>query len=402
MNKWSTIFALFWCNVLIYGGYMRTFNEFFAGGGMARIGLGKGWECQFANDFDPKKADCYRNYFGDDSKLIVEDVANIKTKQMTGKVDLTWASFPCQDLSLAGNGAGLGGNSSGAFWPFWHLIKQLRKEKRAPRTIILENVYGAITSNSGKDLACVLEELAKEGYMFGPMVIDAVLFLPHSRPRLFVVAVEKSLELPTSIIGSPDPLWHPDALGLAYDMLSDNARSSWLWLKLALPEVRTITFSDIVESTPNGVTWHTPFETKRLIDMMSPINLEKLTQAKKAKKRVAGTIYKRTRSDKNGVKRQRAEVRFDDIAGCLRTPSGGSSRQTIILVEGNKIKSRLLSPRETARLMGLPEDYPLPNKYNDAYHLAGDGVAVPVVRHIAEHIIEPILNVNIMKIRKAA
>jgi DNA (cytosine-5)-methyltransferase 1 len=58
-------------------------------------------------------------------------------------------------------------------------------------------------------------------------------------------------------------------------------------------------------------------------------------------------------------KTQRAEVRFDDISGCLRTPAGGSSRQTVLIVEGKQVRSRLLSPREAARLMGVPDDYPL-------------------------------------------
>src|SRR3546814_4984080 len=93
----------------------------------------------------------------------------------------------------------------------------------------------------------------------------------------------------------------------------------------------------------------------------------------------------------NGGKVQRAEIRFDDVAGCLRTPNGGSSRQTIMVIEGKRVRSRLLSPREAARLMGLPDTYALPKNYNDAYHLAGDGVAVPVVRFLAEHILEPLL-----------
>lgn len=88
---------------------------------------------------------------------------------------------------------------------------------------------------------------------------------------------------------------------------------------------------------------------------------------------------------------QRAEIRFDDVAGCLRTPSGGSSRQTIMVVDGKRVRSRLLSPREAARLMGLPDTYQLPKNYNEAYHLAGDGVAVPVVRFLAEHLLEPLL-----------
>ncbi|ACM19075.1 DNA cytosine C5-methyltransferase [Geotalea daltonii FRC-32] len=381
---------------------MKTFYEFFAGGGMARIGLGKGWECVFANDFDPKKAISYRTYFRGNDHFVVEDVAKIQTSQLLGTADLTWASFPCQDLSLAGNGAGIAGERSGAFWPFWNVITKLRKEGRAPKTIILENVYGTVTSHDGKDLSIIIEELVKAGYRCGPMVIDAVLFLPHSRPRLFIIAIHNTLEVPKRLVGAPDPRWHPDALGLSYDLLSETARASWLWWNLPVPKPRTTTFSDMVENEPKGVEWHTPFETNRIIGMMSPINLEKLSQAKKAGKRVVGTIYKRTRKDKEGIKRQRAEVRFDDIAGCLRTPSGGSSRQIIILVEGNKVKTRLLSPREAARLMGLPESYHLPEKYNDAYHLAGDGVAVPVVRHIAKNIIEQVLNANKSAMRCAA
>jgi DNA (cytosine-5)-methyltransferase 1 len=97
------------------------------------------------------------------------------------------------------------------------------------------------------------------------------------------------------------------------------------------------------------------------------------------------------RRDEIGLKVQRAEVRFDDVAGCLRTPAGGSSRQLILVVEGPSVRARLISSRETARLMGLPDDYKLPGTYNEAYHLTGDGVVVPVVRHLATHIFEPIL-----------
>jgi DNA (cytosine-5)-methyltransferase 1 len=87
---------------------------------------------------------------------------------------------------------------------------------------------------------------------------------------------------------------------------------------------------------------------------------------------------------------QRAEVRFDDVAGCLRTPGGGSSRQTLLVVHGDFVRSRLLSPREAARLMGLPDTYKLPGRYNDAYHLAGDGLVVPAVSFLSEHLLEPL------------
>ena len=135
----------------------------------------------------------------------------------------------------------------------------------------------------------------------------------------------------------------------------------------------------------------TPAETKKLLAMMSSINKEKLTAAKRSGQLLVGTVYKRTRLDENGNKVQRAEIRFDDIAGCLRTSSGGSSRQLIVVVKGDKVRSRLLSSREAARLMGLSEKYKLPKKYNEAYHLIGDGVVVPVVRYLAEKLLEPIL-----------
>ena len=120
----------------------------------------------------------------------------------------------------------------------------------------------------------------------------------------------------------------------------------------------------------------------------------KVEAAKRAGRRMVGGLYRRIRPDTDGKKIQRAEVRFDDVAGCLRVPTGGSSRQTIVIVEGALVRSRLLSPREAARLMGLSDDYLLPSNYNDAYGLMGDGVVVPVVRFLAEHILEPVLRAS--------
>ena len=125
--------------------------------------------------------------------------------------------------------------------------------------------------------------------------------------------------------------------------------------------------------------------------MMSDVNLAKIAEAKRAGRKMVGTLYRRTRYQ-NGAKIQRAEARFDEIAGCLRTPAGGSSRQYVLVVDKGRVRSRLMSARETARLMGLPEDYLLPATYSDAYHLTGDGVVVPVVRHIAASLLGPLLN----------
>jgi DNA (cytosine-5)-methyltransferase 1 len=167
-----------------------------------------------------------------------------------------------------------------------------------------------------------------------------------------------------------------------------------VWWNLPTPARRNMTFADVIEDDPTSVAWHTAAETKRVLGMMSAINLAKLEAAKRAGRRMVGGVYKRTRLDERSVKVQRAEVRFDDVSGCLRTPAGGSSRQVIVVVDGPKVRSRLISSRETARLMGLGDDYKLPKNYNEAYHLTGDGVAVDVVRHLAHYVLEPLLGVS--------
>jgi DNA (cytosine-5)-methyltransferase 1 len=107
----------------------HTFYEFFAGGGMAREGLGDEWQCLFANDFDAKKVEAYKANWGG-GEIVCGDIHKLAVSSLPGQADLAWASFPCQDLSLAGNGAGLKGERSGAFWGFWQLINGLKAERR--------------------------------------------------------------------------------------------------------------------------------------------------------------------------------------------------------------------------------------------------------------------------------
>ena len=372
-------------------GTVGAFYEFFAGAGMARAGLGDRWRCLFANDFDRKKTATYALNWGEDN-LVCGDVRDVATDDLTGVADLVWASFPCQDLSLAGGGAGLKGERSGTFWPFWHLMTALADDARAPAVIVLENVCGTLSSHGGKDFKAICKALGDGGYKFGALVIDAVHFVPQSRPRLLIVAVREDVPIPATLCApEPERVFHPRSLRNSFGKLPATMRESWLWWRLPVPPSRNTGFSNLVEENPGDVPWHTPAETQKLLDMMSDVNLEKVRSAQQEKRRTIGTVYKRTRRDETGRKVQRAEVRFDNIAGCLRTPAGGSSRQLVVVVEGSKVRSRLISSRETARLMGLPDDYTLPDNYNEAYHLTGDGVVVPVVRFLADALIEPVV-----------
>jgi DNA (cytosine-5)-methyltransferase 1 len=154
------------------------FYEFFAGGGMARAGLGPSWTCLFANDIDPKKAGAYARNWGE-KELETADVGKLSTVDLPGRANLAWASFPCQDLSLAGMGAGLKGARSGTFWSFWDLIKGLAREGRQPELVVVENVAGTLSSRGGRDFSVLSEALAGERYRFGVLVIDAVHFVPQ-------------------------------------------------------------------------------------------------------------------------------------------------------------------------------------------------------------------------------
>ncbi|QIE54332.1 DNA cytosine methyltransferase [Pikeienuella piscinae] len=368
---------------------MPTFYEFFAGGGMTRAGLGPGWTCLFANDFDPKKAQAYRENWGD-AGFHLGDIDEIAGGDLPGRADLIWGSFPCQDLSLAGAGAGLSGARSGSFFAFARIIGELAATGRAPRLVAVENVTGALTSHGGRDFAAIVDRLDELGYRTGALVLNADAFVPQSRPRLFVIGAHESLDLGAAPLApAPVPDFHPPALVRAVAALPEALRARALWWASPAPPRRNVGLSALIDV--EAAQWHDVAETERLLSLMSPANLAKLAAAKAAGRRMVGCVFRRTRRDAAGRRAQRAEVRFDDVAGCLRTPAGGSSRQILLVVEGERVRSRLMTPRETARLMGLDDGYVLPTGATDAYHLTGDGVVVPVVRHLAAHVFEPVL-----------
>jgi DNA (cytosine-5)-methyltransferase 1 len=364
-----------------------SFYEFFAGGGMARLGLGAGWRCSFANDFDPVKAAAYRDNFGADD-LVEGDVWALSAADLPGRADLAWASSPCQDFSLAGGRAGLAGGRSGAFFGFWRLIEALDAEGRAPRALVIENVTGLFTSHQGRDFQALAAALAARGYAFGALEIDAAQFTPQSRPRLFLIATREAP--PPGLVGTSP--FHTRAVRAAADALPPDLAARWIWWRLETPPRRNTDLASLLEPDA-AVAWHDPAKTGHLLSLMGPLHRARLEAMTGRGERAVGAVYRRTRQDEAG-RAQRAEVRFDGLAGCLRTPRGGSSRQSLVIVDAGRVRSRLISSREAARLMGLPETYRLPRRTTAALHLAGDGVCVPVVRWLADRLLTPLLREN--------
>jgi DNA (cytosine-5)-methyltransferase 1 len=364
---------------------MYRFAEFFAGAGMVRAALSPNWEVALANDIDPKKCFSYRENWGGDA-LAMGDIATLDPKLLFQPIDLYWASSPCQDLSLAGLGKGLGGARSGVFYHWINLISQAASRGFAPKILAFENVRGLVTRNAGADFLSVLQAFSSLGYRFGALEVDARLFLPHSRPRVFVVAVRSDIELPTRCVADmPDDLFHTLHLKKLVAALPANLRAGWVWWRLPVPAGRKTELLSILSGTAD---WFASDKVEGLFAMMDAPSLDRIADRRRDGGRHLGTIYKRGRPDDTGHVRQRAEVRFDGLAGCLRTPAGGSSKQTVVLIDKGDVKMRLLTPREAMRLMGVSDSYQLPASFNDGYKLAGDGVAVPVVAHLKTHLLD--------------
>ncbi|QBX37065.1 DNA cytosine methyltransferase [Brevundimonas sp. S30B] len=361
---------------------MPVAYEFFAGGGLAGLGL-EGFRIAFANDLDEMKAAAFRTNHPR-TPFRRADVWDLTLADLPGRPDLVWASSPCQDLSLAGTRGGLKSERSGAFWGFWRLVQQLQADGRSPRAVVLENVSGLLTSSGGADLAAVCKAMAEAGYRVGALEMDAAWWLPQSRPRLFVVGLKGAEHL---VEHAPVAPFHTPRLIRAQAGLPQSVQEAWAWWSVAAPAQRNADLDSLLSA---DAEWMAPAETEALLSLLSPLHRARLEAIQASGERRIGAGFRRVRREGND-KRQRLELRFDGLAGCLRTPSGGSSRQYVVEVEGARVRARRLTGREAARLMGLPDDYRLPDRDNAALKLTGDAVAVPVVRALSDQLLLPAL-----------
>ena len=282
---------------------------------------------------------------------------------------LSWASFPCQDLSLAGSLGGIDAARSGLVWEWLRILQEMPQR---PSVLLIENVAGLLSANQGTNYTKLHYVLNNLGYKSGAMLIDAVHFVPQSRPRVFVIAVSKGIDIPFELADTQPNWLHNKAATVLGNDLPD-----WIWWKTEKPEKRKISLSDIIDYT-------IPYDKNDALRLIPPRHKEKLDGMDNA----VATGYRRTRNGK-----QCLELRFDGVAGCLRTPEGGSSKQFLIVKQNGKVQARLFSPREAARLMGAPDSYILPDTYNDGYRAMGDAVAMPVATFIGQSFLTKLMEV---------
>ena len=355
--------------------------EFFAGIGLARIGLeAAGFRVTWANDFDPDKKAMYEAQFEDagDHVFALGDIGKITADELPRDAALAWASSPCTDLSLAGGRAGLAGNQSGTFWHFVRLLEEL--EDGRPQIAVLENLTGLATSHGGDDLIAAIKAFNRLGYSVDALAIDARRFLPQSRPRLFLVGAQN----PPADSPERDFELRPDWLQWIYDDSSLQTHRAPLPLPPA-PRIDGLHRSVEVLPTDDD-RWWSDQRRKSFVASLSPVQRERLDVLKSEKGTKYRTAYRRTRG---GIPVW--EMRPDDISGCLRTARGGSSKQAVVKLGDGRIQIRWMTPLEYARLMGA-ENYDLSKaRTNQALFGFGDAVAVPAVTWLAENYLLPLL-----------
>lgn len=355
----------------------RKAAEFFAGIGLVRLALeNAGWRVVFANDISPLKFQMYREYFGQ-AHFYPCPIADIGAP-IVPDVELATASFPCIDVSLAGNRAGLNGRHSSTYWEFHRILKELKGRK--PPRILLENVTGLLHSNRGQDLRQIIDSLGKLGYYCDVLVVDALHFVPQSRPRLFVSG---TIAPSRNALRTPEP--HEARPSLVLKFIKENFRLNWAHCPLPPLPAKKTNLDDYLERfNDSGPEWWDFARKTHLYSQMSPLHRDRLRQLARSDQVRFATVYRRVRPA--GC---RAELRTDGVAGCLRTPRGGSSKQFVVQAGMGGWKVRNMTPREYARLQGVPDSFRIPFPYNQALLGFGDAVCVPVVEWVVASVFNP-------------
>lgn len=360
----------------------KTFAEFFAGIGLMRLGLEKeGWRVVLANDIDEQKEEMYRANFPDaDRHFKLGDINGLISSEIP-RFGLATASFPCNDLSLAGARAGLGGANSSAFWGFVRTLESI--SDRLPTLILIENVTGFLTSRDGRDFEDAMIALNELGYAVDPFVLDAAWFVPQSRRRLFVVGVRSVGDISTAVTALiSESATRPDAL---IQFILSHPDINWRIRHLPNPARSKKRLSSIIQKlSDDSDVWWSRERAEYLLNQMSPRHRAIADQLIASPKWSYSTVFRRIR---NG--RSMAELRTDGIAGCLRTPRGGSGRQILFKAGHGTFHVRLLTATECARLMGA-DDFKISVPLNQALFGFGDAVCVPAIRWIAKNYLNPV------------
>ena len=349
------------------------FGSLFSGVGGFDLGLERaGMECVWQCEIDPKRREILAKHWPEIRRY--EDVRSVSsgrpqscrdggavshtvsgTAARLHSVDLICGGFPCQDLSVAGQRAGLAGSRSGLWWEFDRIIGEVR-----PAWVLLENVPGLLSSNGGDDFALILDALGKRGYGYAYRILDSRYFgVPQRRRRVFVVGHSSGrCDYPASVLFEPEGGGgHTPASGTKGEGVAGTLGGG-----------------------PSGARGYRN-------------DLDNDTYVTAGPPEVSGTVSSKWRKGSGGPAGDEAYNLVPPEAVVWHENQGGNLAAGGVATRALKagashsyqgVGVRRLTPVECARLQSFPDDWA--SEWSDSVQYAayGDAVTVPVIQWIGE------------------
>ena len=351
--------------------------------GLEQAGIKPNWVGY--SDIDKYANEVYKRRFPNAKRLgPVEDV--LEKIDKLPKIDLVTFGFPCQDLSIAGKRKGLKGSRSGLFFKTIEIIKLTK-----PKYFIFENVKGIFSSNKGKDFTIILQTIADIGYDGQWQLLNTRWFLPQNRERVYFVGHIRGECRPKVFpIGEDEGQVKNKNLNQIGTIGDKDSEATRVYSTDGL--ARTI-------KNGGGMGAKTGlYEVKSAALRTYPRNSgmseeEKKNRGKRLEERdddVANTITSHQldsivtthalypRSSKTGKGGSGPLNKKDGTSYCLDTEN------TQAVEENSNI--RRLTPTETERLQGFPDNWKEGCSDTQRYKQTGNAVSVPVVKSIMERL----------------
>lgn len=307
-------------------------GSMFAGIGGICLGFKlAGAEVTWANEIDKYACTTYRENFGD-SYLVEGDIHSINTDDIPD-IDILTSGFPCQAFSIAGYRKGFDDERGNLFFETLRVIKN-----KKPRAFLIENVKNLVSHDSGKTFRIMKEALVEEGYHIRYQVLNSMEFgnVPQNRERIYLVGFLNKNEC--------DKFYFPEPVELTHSI------------------------GDIVnKQIQMEEKYYYGPSSKYYDDLVETINKE-------------DTIYQL----------RRVYIRENKSNVCpTLTANMGTGGHNVPLVK-DKYGIRKLTPRECLSFQGFPNTYKIPDNLSNGqlYKQAGNSVSVPVIKRIAEKMIE--------------
>lgn len=373
------------------------FIDFFSGIGGFHSGLEKvGMKCVGWCEFDKFAQASYRAMYDTDNLWFGDDVTKVKGKDLP-KADLWTFGFPCQDISIAGNQKGLKkGTRSGLFYEIMRLLDECKENK--PKWLVCENVKNLLSIDGGAGSSMLSVKWPKEGIVSnGVCTIPKNYGVPQNRERVYIVGYSgkgrsgKLLPNPREnsttlkqIVGGSQGMRVYDPEGTSCTL---SAQGGGMGAKTGLYTVTENEIHNLGNVTAyenENTVWNTGISRTLTATDYKHVPKVAIKNATKQGYQMAEVgdgidlAYPESETRRGRVQSQRSNT--------LTT-----SDNLGVLVNGEPIRIRKLTPKECWRLQGFSdaqyEKAAAVNSNSQLYKQAGNAVTVNVIEEIGRYII---------------